>query len=123
MAVQTFLGGLVVIRRHQQTGVGAAFHGATGEVDGLASGIGAGAGDHRHPAAHKLDDLADDLAMLFFIESGGFAGGAHGDDGVGALLDVELDEPRQTVGVETLVCLHGGDQGHHATVKHREGSP
>jgi hypothetical protein len=42
-----------------------------------------------------LDDFyraANRLAMFFFVEGRRFAGGANGNDAIGALRDVELDE-------------------------------
>ena len=95
MAVQAFLGGLVVVRRYQQAGIGTGAFGATGQLDRLGGGIGAGAGNHRQAPAGVFDRDADDLAVLVHVERRGLAGGTDDHQRVGALLDVEVDQAAQ----------------------------
>lgn len=47
-----------------------------------------------------------------------FAGGAHGDDGVGAFGDVSVDEVFQGVPIDGAVFEHGRNQSHDGTMKH-----
>ena len=117
--VQALLGGLVVVGRHQQAAVGPEGRGVAGQVQRLGGRVRPGPGDHRHPARHRLDDLADHLAVLVVVEGGRLAGGPDRDDGVGAGVDVELDQPGEGIVVHRAVFAHRGDHGHHASPKHR----
>ncbi len=89
MLVEAFLRGLVVVGADLQGGVGAGLLGEGGQLDGLGGGVGAGAGDDGDAAVGGTDDPLDDLLVLFVVEGGRFAGGADGDDAVGAALDLE----------------------------------
>ena len=76
MLVEPFLAGLVVVGRHDQQAVRARLFGEAGELDRLGGVVGAGAGDHRHPAAGDLDAHLDHPLVLVVAERRAFAGGA-----------------------------------------------
>ena len=68
------------------------------------------AGHDRDAAGGELDRLADDFDMLVVIEGGGLARGAHGDQAVDAVLDLEFDQLLQIIPGHRSV-EEGGDQG------------
>ena len=55
---QALLGRLVVVRRHLQRAVGPGLFGAFGEVDRLAGGVAARAGEHLDPARAQTSPTA-----------------------------------------------------------------
>ncbi|SST10097.1 Uncharacterised protein [Acinetobacter baumannii] len=116
--VHAFLGRLVVVRRHQQAGVGAAAFRGLGQRHRLAGGVGAGAGDHRDAALDLVDHATDHLDVLFHVQRGRFTGGADGDDGVGAFLQVEVHQLGEAVPVQSTLSIEGGDQCHHTARNH-----
>ena len=106
---ETFLAGLVIIRGHEQEGVGAGFVGTLREVEGFGRGVGARAGHDRDAASGELDRLADDFDVLVVVEGGGLAGGADGDQAVDAVLDLEFDQLLQVIPGHRSI-EEGGDQ-------------
>ncbi|MNX48298.1 hypothetical protein D3C86_788760 [compost metagenome] len=120
--IQAFLGRLVVVRHDQQAGIGAGFLGVTGQFDGFAGRVGAGTGDHRNAAIDLLDHGTDDCDVLVDVEGCRFAGGADGDNGMGAVFKVEVHEFAEAVPVKTPLCIHGSDQCHH-TARNHETAP
>src|SRR5690606_40025592 len=86
VAVETFLGGLVVVGGDQQAGIGADALGQLGEPDGFPGAVGPGAGDHRDAAADPVDDAAEHFEVFLHVQGGRFARGAYRDDGGGLFL-------------------------------------
>ena len=80
--VEALLVRLVVIGRHDQHGVGARLLGVAGKVDRLGRVVGAGAGDHRHPALRHLDADFDDALVLVVAQRRAFAGRADRHEAV-----------------------------------------
>ncbi len=66
----------------------------------------------KHPALRGLDDAAQDGVVFLVGHGGAFAGGAQGQDGVGAAGDVPLGEFPELVKVHRAVGVEGSDQGH-----------
>ena len=64
-----------------------------------------------------LEDDPDDVQMLFVIQGGRLAGGAAGDDGVGAVLDLEIHQFAQFLLVNRSVVEWGHD-GDDASFEH-----
>src|SRR5690606_34695780 len=118
VAVETFLGGLVVVGGDQQAGIGADALGQLGELDGFPGAVGPGAGDHRDAAVDLVGDAADHFDVFLHVQGGGFARGADRDDGVGAFLQVEVHQFAQAVPVQCALRIHGSDQRHHAARNH-----
>ncbi|MNT61802.1 hypothetical protein D3C72_1994680 [compost metagenome] len=118
MQVQTFLGRLVVIGRDQQAGIGAHILGRARQFDRLARGVAAGTGDHRDAPGDLIDHPSDHFDMFGHFQRGRLAGGPDRDDGVGALLQVEIHQFAQAVPIETTLCIHGRDQCHHTARNH-----
>ena len=118
MLVQAFLGGLVVVRGHQQATVGTGLHGALSQMQRLAGGVGAGASDHRNPPLDLPHHLVDHRDVFLIIERRRFAGGTDGDDGIGAVVDMKLHQPRQRFEIQRAVRAHRGNDRHHAATKH-----
>jgi len=104
------LGGLVVVRGHHQHGIGAVVAGALGEFQYVLGVVGAGSGNDGHTARHPLHGEADDFLPLLGGQGGAFAGGAHGHQGVDALLQLEVDETGQGV----IVHAGGGHGRYHS---------
>ena len=60
--------------------------------------------------------------VFFDVKGGRLAGRADGDDGMGAVLEVEVHEFAEAVPVKTPLCIHGSDQCHH-TARNHETAP
>ncbi|MNY23240.1 hypothetical protein D3C86_1568970 [compost metagenome] len=116
--VQAFLGRLVVVRGDQQAGIDAGLLGGGGQFDGLAGGVGPGTGDHRNASGDLLDHVADHRDVFVDVQRGGLTRGADRDDGVGAFLEVKIDQLGQAIPIQTAFCIHGRDQCHHAARNH-----
>jgi hypothetical protein len=89
--------------------VGARALGVLREVDGFGSGVGAGAGDHRHALPGHLDAQLDDALVLVMAERGALARGADRDQPVRALGDLPLHEPLERRLID-LAVLERRDQ-------------
>lgn len=118
MLEQAFLRRLVVIRRYQQARISASGLGVGGQLDGLARRIGACTGDDRNTSCNLSNHTADDLDVFAHIQRRRFTGGADGNNGVGALLQVEVNQFAQAVPVQTTLCIHWCDQCHHTARNH-----
>ena len=91
VAVEALLRGLVVIGIDRKTAVGAGRLGKSVKLQGLAGGIGAGAGDYRDAGVGGLHGDLNHALVLAKIESGRLAGGAGGDEAVDSFGDLELN--------------------------------
>ena len=118
MAVQPFLGRLVVVRYDRKTHARSRLFGVIGQLDRLARGICAGAGYDRHAPSRLFDGSADQQAMFFEIHGGRLAGRADDDDAVGAFADMEIDQRAQSLQIQTAVLGHGGNDGDEAALEH-----
>ena len=116
--IKAVLGGFVVVGGDQQAGIHACFLGHVRQVNGLAGGVGTGAGDDRQATGSQLHHTANDVAMLLRVQGRGFAGCAHRDDGVGAAIHVELHQAGERRVVYLTVAVHGRYHGHDAALKH-----
>ena len=105
------LGRLVVIGRDHQHGVGAGLLAVPRKRDRLRRRVGAGAGDHRHPAAGLIDAPLHHLVMLRMRQRRAFAGGPTGNEAVGALGDLPLDEVAERLFVELAVAKRRHQSG------------
>ena len=92
MGDQARLGGLVVIRRHDQRCFGADLFGMADQVDPLCRVVRPRPGNHRNPACGGANDFFDDLTMFRMSDGRAFAGGAHRNKAAGALFDMPLHE-------------------------------
>ena len=113
-----FLRRLVVVGRDHEAGVGAGLLGVAGEVDRLGGAVAARAGDHRNPAARHLDADLDDALVLLMGEGRAFAGGADGDQPLGALRDLPLHQLGELLLVHRAVLPHGRDQRDQRSLEH-----
>ena len=91
---------------------------AAGQVDRLAGGVRARAGDDGDPAGGKLERPANDGAMLFLVERRRLSRGPDGHDGRRPGLDMEVDETPEARVVDAPVLMHGGNEGNDAAAKH-----
>ena len=111
------MSGLVIIRGHQQQGVGAGGLGVLGQHQGGSGVIAAGAGDDLDPAGDLLDAVFHGFHVLFQRHGGGLAGGAADADGVRTGGDLTLDQLTELVKVHLVVIGEGGDDGNAGTGK------
>ncbi|MNL15688.1 hypothetical protein D3C87_1366920 [compost metagenome] len=116
--VQAFLGRLVVIRSHQQAGIGAGDLRIGGQLDGFTSRVRASPGDHRNAPCNLLHHVTNHFDVLVHVKGGRFTCSADRHDGVGAVLQVKVHQFAQAVPVETTLCIHGCDQCHHTARNH-----
>ena len=122
VAKHAFLRRLVVVGVDEEGGIGAGIFREAGEVEGLVGGVGAGAGDDFHFGAFGgLDGDLDNVVVFFVGEGGGLAGGADGDDAIGAVDGLVFDLFFERGAVE-LAIEEGGHQGGKGTTEHG-GSP
>ena len=92
MAVDAFLGGFVVIGDDGQGVVCAQSFGGLGEGDGFGSVVGAGTCNHGNAFADVFDGFFNHAQMLFNGQGGAFAGCSYGDDAVGAVVNVPVNQ-------------------------------
>ncbi|MPM91481.1 hypothetical protein SDC9_138612 [bioreactor metagenome] len=111
MLVLAFLARLVVVGHDLQLAVGTHALGKPCELDGLGRRVGTATSHHRNAACSLLHGHADDLAVLFHVDGGRFAGRADHAQARRALGDMPVDQFAQRGVVHTAVFLHGGDQG------------
>ena len=111
MLIDTLFVGLVVVGGDEQQAVGsqALVSKRLGE-HGL-RGVGARAGNDGDAACNMLDHGGDDGVVLVVGHRGALAGGAQGEDGVGAILQVEIDKALERVKVDAAVLFKRRDEG------------
>ena len=83
---------LVVIRCHGKDGIGADILRLFGKEDCRVRGIGARTGDHGDAVCHMLYTEADHIHVLLFGKGGRFTRSPADDDGICAVVDLEIDE-------------------------------
>ena len=109
MHLQTVLGGLVVVRGDEQNSVSAIGFSLLGEHDSGLGVVGTGTSDDRYAMVDMVDGVGDDLGMFFFRKGGRFASGAADDDGVGAIVDLEVEETFQCWVVDSTISGERGN--------------
>ena len=111
MLVDALFVGLVVVRGDKQQAVGA--QALVGERLGehRLCGVGARAGDDGDTACDLLDHGGDNGVVLVIGHRGAFAGGAQGEDGVGAILQMEINKALERVKVDAAVLFKRRDEG------------
>src|SRR3990170_4672335 len=92
VAGEAVLGRLVVVGVHDERAGRAGPLRVLREVDGLGGRVRARAGHDLDAAPRGLEDDLDDPLVLVVRERGGLAGGPAGDQAVGPVRDVELDQ-------------------------------
>src|SRR6185312_2174049 len=112
VAVEPFLGRLVVVGHHRQAQVGARLLGESLQLYRLAGGIRTGPGDHRNASGDLRDSSLDKFTVLVVVDSGRFSGSANDDDAVGAFLDVPIDKTAQRGEVQPAVLEHRRNNGY-----------
>ena len=109
--IDTLFVGLVVVGGDEQQTVGAqALIGERLGEHGL-RGVGARAGDDGDASCNMLDHGGDDGVVLVVGHRGTLTGGAQGEDGVGAILQVEIDKALERVKVDAAVLFKRRDKG------------
>ena len=103
--------GLVVVGGNEQQAIGAqTLVGERLGEHGL-RGVGARAGDDGDASCNLLDHGGDNGVVLVIGHRGALAGGAQGEDGVGAVLQVEIDKALECVKVDTAVLFKWRNKG------------
>ena len=111
MLINALFVGLVVIGGNEQQAVGAqALIGERLGKHGL-RGVGTRAGDDGDAARNLLDHCGDDGVVLVVGHRGALAGGAQGEDGVGTILQVEIDKAPERVKVDAAVLFKRRNKG------------
>src|ERR1700761_8069429 len=87
----------------------------TRKIDRFLGRIGAGAGEHGYAAARLIDAPFNDLLVLVMRQCRAFAGGADGNEAVGALGDLPLDEVAERFLVDGTVLERGHQCGEGAS--------
>ena len=100
VGVQAVLSRPVVIRRHEEGGVGPGLEGEFREADGLARGVRAGPGHHLGPSGDPGDDEFDDPLVLLVRERRAFSRRAHRADGPRALGDLPVDRAAELLVID-----------------------
>ena len=109
--IDTLFIGLVVVGGDEQQTVGAqALVSKRLGKHGL-RGVGARAGNDGDASCNMLDHGGDDGVVLVVGHRGALAGGAQGEDGVGAVLQVEIDKALECVRVDTAILFKRRDEG------------
>ena len=111
MLIDTLFVRLVVVGGNEQQTIGAqALVGERLGEHGL-RGVGARAGDDGDASCNLLDHGGDNGVVLVIGHRGTLAGGAQGEDGVGAVLQVEIDKALERVKVDAAVFFKRRNQG------------
>ena len=107
---QPGLRGLVVIWRYHQQPVGPGPLRVPAEGDGVGCGVGAAAGDDRHPAVHMIHTVFDGPHPLTVGHGAGLARGTADDDGLGPAGDLEVQQTPKGIQIHGAVA-EGRDDG------------
>ena len=106
---QAVLGGLIIVRSHNQDTVSAVGAGSLGQLHSIVGLVAAGAADDGNTAVDSVDGVAHDLTVLSIGQGGTFTGGAADDQSVDALLDLPVNELAHTIVIHAQGGC-GGDQ-------------
>ena len=112
MAVDALRVALVVIGGDEQQAIGPQLLRPEALLQHGLGGVGARPGDDGHPARRGVDDAAERRVVLLVGHGGALAGGAQGQDRVGAAGDVPLGQLPQLLKIHRTVGVEGGYQGH-----------
>ena len=97
MPIQTLLGRFVVVRRHRQDAIGAHTLALLRQRNHVPRVVATSAGEYRHAPGGFVHDKLDHADLLTLAERRRLAGGAAGDQPLGAFADLPVDK-----------CLIGG---------------
>ena len=100
MRDQAGLGRTHIGRGHDQRGIGAERGGAAGLLDGLGGVRQAGAGQHRDAPGDAFDRDAQQGVVFGVVQRGRLAGRAGHDDGLGAALELLVEQALPGVEIE-----------------------
>ncbi len=99
------LAGLVVVGGDEQQPVGAELLGLPGQLDGVCGGVGADAGDHDGSLADRVDDRAQDVAVLGHGGGRALTGGPADHHAVVAVGDEVVGDAGRAVEVDGSVVV------------------
>src|ERR1041385_1404113 len=105
MFVIPLLSRLVVVRSNRENAISAQSFRAFCCLYRFPRGIAAGSRDHRNPPMRLFNDNLDDAIGFIPIESGAFARCTAGQQHVDAAIDLELNEPGQSLLVNRPIAL------------------
>ena len=115
--IDTLFVGFIVVGGDEQQAVGSqALVGERLGEHGL-RGVGARAGDDGDASCNLLDHGGDNGVVLVVGHRGALAGGAQGEDGVGAVLQVEIDKAFERVKVDAAVLFERRNKGDDRALK------
>ena len=120
MLEQAFLGGLIVIGRHHQGGIGARLLSVPSEMNGLGRGIRSGSGNHGNPTRGCFDAEFDNSHMLLMRERRRLARGAARNEGLRAVLYLPVDKGLKCLFIDGFVAERG-DQSSDRALEHGRG--
>ena len=112
MANETRLGSLVVIGGYREKSVRAHTLRLLGELYSIGGIVAARAGDDWDALIYLLDHVFQRFAVFLVVQDRGFAGRCAGDDGVGAVANLEFDQLPKFFIIDGAVLVHGRDQRH-----------
>src|SRR5262249_56129451 len=91
------------------------FWGRRWKLDGVGSGVRAGARDHGNPPLCLIDAPVDDSVVLIMREGRTLAGSSHGNQPVGALGNLPIHQGPKGLLVERAVTERGDERGKRAS--------
>ena len=107
MAVNAFLGGLVVVRRNLKRRIRAEFLRLAGQLDGFRRGVGAGSSDDPAAAGGEFDHPADHFEMFFAAQGRRLPGGADRHQPGHTPGDLQFDNLTQRIPIDLSVAERG----------------
>ena len=102
--IEPFLVWLVVVGRHYQQAIRPRLLGEAGQFDRLERIVGAGTGDHRHPARSDPDADVDHTLVLVVAQRRTLAGCSDRHQPMRSLADLPVDEGTKRLFVEATVA-------------------
>ena len=115
VAVDTFLRRFIVVRHHRQRGICAGANCRTRQLDGFTGAVHTGTGNHRNAAVGKTDGCLDHFNLFRHAERGALAGGTNGDNGIGAVGNMPINQALELFVVDTAIFTHRSDDGDKTT--------
>lgn len=115
--VEALLHRLVVVRGHDEGGIGSRFFGVAGQPDGFGCAVRPGACHHLEATGSLLTDDRNNPIMFFVAQSGAFPGRPTGTDAGGPDFDMPIDKATEGSLVNASITKRS-DQRHGQTSKH-----
>ena len=116
MAVHTLGVGLVVVGSNQQQSVRAHVLVFDALLNLGCGAVGAAAYNHGNPAVDDLDSMGHHGSVLLMAHGRILAGGAQGQDGVGAPGNLAFQELGQHLEIHAAVLVKGGNHCHNGAL-------